>query len=174
MLGNNCSLTYPSSSLPGLSCVFVFKEPWADSELGRESSKQQWTQKVESGVHASSRPVFSSEREAALMWDWLLRSFAFSNCNWKSSVIHFSSLDHSIYLLIRVKIKLAFITRPLDSQRPAELSKKTSGCFRMYYCAFVFFRPRHVPCRILVPRPGIEPTSPAVETQSPNHWTTRE
>ena len=29
-------------------------------------------------------------------------------------------------------------------------------------------------CRTLVPHPGIEPTSPAVEAQSPNHWTTRE
>ena len=28
-------------------------------------------------------------------------------------------------------------------------------------------------CGILVPRPGIEPTPPAVEGQSLNHWTTR-
>ena len=28
--------------------------------------------------------------------------------------------------------------------------------------------------RILVPRPGIEPASPAMEVQSPNDWTTRE
>ena len=27
---------------------------------------------------------------------------------------------------------------------------------------------------ILVPQPGIETTSPVVEAQSPNHWTTRE
>ena len=27
---------------------------------------------------------------------------------------------------------------------------------------------------ILVPQPGIEPTPPGVEAQSPNHWTTRE
>ena len=31
-----------------------------------------------------------------------------------------------------------------------------------------------VACRILVPRPGIEPGPPAVEAQGPNHWTTRE
>ena len=31
-----------------------------------------------------------------------------------------------------------------------------------------------VACGILVPRPGIEPVLPAVEAQSPNHWTTRE
>ena len=27
---------------------------------------------------------------------------------------------------------------------------------------------------ILVPRPGIEPRSPAVKARSPNHWTARE
>ena len=27
---------------------------------------------------------------------------------------------------------------------------------------------------VLVPQPGIEPLPPAVEVQSPNHWTTRE
>ena len=31
-----------------------------------------------------------------------------------------------------------------------------------------------VACRILAPRPGIEPVPPAVEAQSLNHWTTRE
>ena len=29
-------------------------------------------------------------------------------------------------------------------------------------------------CGISVPRPGIEPGPPAVEAQSPNHWTARE
>ena len=37
---------------------------------------------------------------------------------------------------------------------------------------FFFFWQLHLACGILVPRPGIEP--PAVEAQSPNHWTTRE
>ena len=39
---------------------------------------------------------------------------------------------------------------------------------------FLFFTPRHVACGILAPRPGIEPVPPAVEVQSPNHWTTWE
>ena len=34
--------------------------------------------------------------------------------------------------------------------------------------------PRCAAYGILVPRPGIEPRPPAVEAQSPNHWTTRE
>ena len=29
-------------------------------------------------------------------------------------------------------------------------------------------------CRVLVPWPGIEPSSWAVSTHSPNHWTTKE
>ena len=29
-------------------------------------------------------------------------------------------------------------------------------------------------CRILVPRPGIEPILPALGARSPNHWTARE
>ena len=32
----------------------------------------------------------------------------------------------------------------------------------------------HMTCRILVPQPGIELLPPAVEAQSPNHWTARE
>ena len=32
----------------------------------------------------------------------------------------------------------------------------------------------HGACRILVLQPGIKPVSPAVEEQSPNHWTTKE
>ena len=30
----------------------------------------------------------------------------------------------------------------------------------------------HTPCGLFVPRPGIEPSPPAVEMQSLNHWTT--
>ena len=36
-----------------------------------------------------------------------------------------------------------------------------------------FFWLYYLACRILVPRPGIKPTIPAVEAQSLNHWTTR-
>ena len=36
------------------------------------------------------------------------------------------------------------------------------------------FRPHCVACEILVPLPGIECMSPAVEVQSLNHWTARE
>ena len=38
-----------------------------------------------------------------------------------------------------------------------------------YYLVFIFLA-----CGILVPWPGIEPVAPAVEAQSPNHWTARE
>ena len=36
---------------------------------------------------------------------------------------------------------------------------------------FFFFDP--ATCRILVPQPGIEPTLPAVQAGSLNHWSTR-
>ena len=39
---------------------------------------------------------------------------------------------------------------------------------------FFFFSLCHMVCGILVPRPGIKPMSPAVEEQSPNHWTVGE
>ena len=32
----------------------------------------------------------------------------------------------------------------------------------------------HEACGTLVPRPGMEPQTPAAEAQSPNHWTTEE
>ena len=34
--------------------------------------------------------------------------------------------------------------------------------------------PHSTTWRVLVPQPGIEPVSLAVEAQSPNHWTTKE
>ena len=39
---------------------------------------------------------------------------------------------------------------------------------------FFFFLPDLTACKILVPWPGIKPSLPAVDAQSPNHWTTRE
>ena len=37
-----------------------------------------------------------------------------------------------------------------------------------------FFLPHCTACGILVYQPGIEPTTPALEAQSLNHWATRE
>ena len=42
-------------------------------------------------------------------------------------------------------------------------------------CLFVcLFSPHRSACGILVPWPGIKPLPPAVEGQSPDHWTARE
>ena len=38
----------------------------------------------------------------------------------------------------------------------------------------LFFWLHHAACEVLVPRPGIEPASPAVETRSPSHCTAKE
>ena len=44
----------------------------------------------------------------------------------------------------------------------------------LYFFFFFFVWLHGEAYRILVPRPGIKPTAPAVEAQSLNHWTTKE
>ena len=46
--------------------------------------------------------------------------------------------------------------------------------FQFFFFFFFFFWLHNMACGIIVPWPGIEPVQPAVEAQSPNHWTTRE
>ena len=53
------------------------------------------------------------------------------------------------------------------------LSKLLASLFIEVFPFFVFATV-HTARGILVPRPGIEPVAPAVEAQSPNHWTARE
>ena len=51
---------------------------------------------------------------------------------------------------------------------------RVKDCF-LSNCYFLeIFWPRCMACRILVPKPGTEPMSPALTAQSLNHWTTRE
>ena len=54
--------------------------------------------------------------------------------------------------------------------------KKKSIYHTLLINIYLFIWPRHTACGILliVPLPGIEPTPPAVEAQSLNHWTARE
>ena len=46
--------------------------------------------------------------------------------------------------------------------------------FVSFFSLFFFFWPCTVACGILVPQPGIELSSPAVEAQSLNHWCAQE
>ena len=46
--------------------------------------------------------------------------------------------------------------------------------FCFFFFNFLIFWPHCAIHGILVPRPGIEPASPASEVHSPNHWTPRE
>ena len=45
---------------------------------------------------------------------------------------------------------------------------------RMLFAFLLYFLLHHAACRILVPQPEMEPTSPAVEAWHLNHWTTGE
>ena len=45
----------------------------------------------------------------------------------------------------------------------------TVGVFLVVYFVLFCFWPHHVACRVLVPRPGIEPRPLAVKAQRPNH-----
>ena len=53
-----------------------------------------------------------------------------------------------------------------------------SGKYLLFYFILfyfiLFFWPHCMACRILIPRPGIEPASPALGVQSLNHWTAKE
>ena len=54
------------------------------------------------------------------------------------------------------------------------LHGRHQGLLLGYFILFFIFWSHHAACGILVPRPGIEPASPALEAQSLNQWTTRE
>ena len=59
-----------------------------------------------------------------------------------------------------------------EEVRASIVALSSSG--KQIILAFFCFWLCNTACRILVPRPGIKPTPPAVEAQSLNHWTTRE
>ena len=50
----------------------------------------------------------------------------------------------------------------------------TFSCSLATFYLFFFVWPCCVACIILIPWPGMEPMSPALESQSLNHWTIRE
>ena len=50
----------------------------------------------------------------------------------------------------------------------------TFSCSLATFYLFFFFWPCCVACIILIPWPGVEPMSPALESQNLNHWTIRE
>ena len=63
----------------------------------------------------------------------------------------------------------ALNSRPTGTETPA---RRAWSIHSWYICYYYWLH--HVICRILVPQLGIEPTSLAVRTRSPNYWTTRE
>ena len=62
----------------------------------------------------------------------------------------------------------------LTMRNPGDL-RDSSEAAEFLFCLFWgFFWLCHAAHRISVPRPGTEPASPVVETQSLNHWAARE
>ena len=53
-------------------------------------------------------------------------------------------------------------------------SRSTRSKTFIFFFFFLFFLPCRTSCRILAPRPGIEPRPLPVKALSPNHWTARE
>ena len=56
-----------------------------------------------------------------------------------------------------------------------DIDNVMNSIYYLLFCLFCFaFWPYLEACKILLPRPGIEPLPLAVEAQNPNHWTSRE
>ena len=64
-------------------------------------------------------------------------------------------------------------TASMPSLRRSQVKARERKAKFYFILAFIFW-PCPTACGILVPRPGIESTPPAVETRIHNHWTSRE
>ena len=62
----------------------------------------------------------------------------------------------------------------LKEKKMRKVNETHSFFFLVKKGVYVYFWRCCTACRFLVPQPGIKPWPPAVETQSLNHWTTRE
>ena len=73
------------------------------------------------------------------------------------------------------------VLRPRDLQGICPCSVQMSSCVylniiplkKFFFYLFIYFWPQWAACEILVPRPGMDPTTPAVEAQRLNHCTDR-
>ena len=81
---------------------------------------------------------------------------------------------YSQYILENQEVHSSDHLKPVFSE-PASHMRKQGFDFILFKSFYLFiYRLHHVACRILVPRPGIEPQLPIVEVWSLNHWTARE
>ena len=75
------------------------------------------------------------------------------------------------------KLKITTVNRgivPVSLTPPKMLKNQTYILSHNSTFLFFFFWSCRASCRILVPRPGIEPVPPTVEARSLNHWAARE
>ena len=107
-------------------------------------------------------------------WMWALRApfilpwFPLGTCLPLSFHSHFlTSLSRALYpYLPALSPFFRFFWR-------GPFLKSLLNLLRYCFC-FLFWFFGHEACGILVPQPGIKPAPPALEVQSPNHWTARE
>ena len=107
-------------------------------------------------------------------------AFSNKNCiflNPKSSIQPFYFLNTSNLLELGDILSCKNINLSKIKKNANMNKQRYLRCFLTFYILFLtilfFFLPCYVERGILVPLPGIKPSPPALEVQSPSHWTTR-
>lgn len=81
-------------------------------------------------------------------------------------------------LLKKSTLKLRGLKGLVQGQAPNKKWQKwdlnSVYLWSLIFCLVCLFWPHHVECRLLVPRPGIEPSLSLLEVQMLNYWTSRE
>ena len=114
---------------------------------------------------------------------WYFSLFNFSRSNECEVVAHCGFKYVFPWELVRFKHLFSFVSWPFFSSFVKSIQSLLPCCvflkiiFNFVFTPFLFLKilwPCHVPYRILVPHPGIEPATPSLEAWSLNHWTARE
>ena len=82
----------------------------------------------------------------------------------------------TVLVIVEPGLDLSRLCCPWCFPLARSASKFTASLFFFFFlmnCIYFLAVP-YSTCGILVSRPGIQPTPPALEVWSPNHWTTRE
>ena len=94
-----------------------------------------------------------------------LRKPKMNNILWNNYEIIFKRVK-----VMKVKERWRNCSRLKETNSVYQLHTTCNSAFFFFFLSW----PHRTSCGLLVPPPGIEPTPPALEAQSLNHWTTRE